>query len=150
MVNVARAVVLIALGTSATCSICRADLATCYVLRGSEAILDGDVGKKASAAIYKAHEQSYDSDQEMLFVLRVYKSHLKKGAYSITEAKLVLGAGNSQTLSGYQVTASDPEGIQNAVAEIEMAFKAGRIFELKPGEREGRVKTPLYAKPRKT
>lgn len=147
MGNVVRTLVLVTISTLAACSICRADLATCYVLRGSDARLDGDVGKKASAAIYRAHGLSDHSDQEMVFVLSLYKSPLKKGAYSIREAKLVLGTGNAQTLYGYELTASHPEGIQNAVAEIEKAFKAGRIFELKYGEREGPIKTPLYTKP---
>ena len=58
-------------------------------------------------------------------------------------ARLVIG--ESWTLTGYKITATDIDGIKNGVAEIVKAFEApdaGVIFRLAGGEREEPVEAP--------
>ena len=120
-------------------TIAHADLGTCLVLRGTNSHLDGELTQKASKAIYRAYEVSDNSDGNAVFILDI-AGDAPHGSYEIQRLRVVLN--DSQTIHGYRITASHSTGILNGVAEIKMAFEAGRIDYVKVGKRARAVAKP--------
>jgi|GEM_PF-2276646 hypothetical protein len=125
------------------CTPARADLANCFVLRGGDSL--GRVAvKKLRKTIHDAYQTSRDSDVDVMFLLEIDKRTRPKGGYTIRKASLVLG--ESWTIQGCRISASDLKGMQNGVAEICKAMKKGSVLRLKTGPRKGLLAKPLYDK----
>jgi hypothetical protein len=126
------------------CKSAYADVGTCFVLRGSDAQLEGEFFQKTAQSIYDAYARSFHSSESFVFVFDIMEPSRPKGSYAIQPADLVLGP---WTLRGYRITAPDVSGIKNGAAEIVSALKTGEIYRLQSGRRDGPVDTPLTRDP---
>ncbi|PHR93929.1 MAG: hypothetical protein COA78_32395 [Blastopirellula sp.] len=122
-------------------SAAKADLGNCMILRDSDSRLDGQLNEKLSKSIQEAYSRSNRSDSDMVFVLSI-TGDLPGGGYTIGKARLVLG--ESWTLHGYKISAHSEQGLQNGVQEINQAFAAGKIDDLKQGKRSKAIPAPQY------
>jgi hypothetical protein len=123
----------------------KADLANCIVLWRC----DGKVGRACemivSESIYDAYAGSENSADNLVFILDM-KSDLRAGEYAVDRTKLVFG--EAFTLDGYRIRAADTDGLMNGVIEIQKGLNDGRIYELRPGKRNGLLATPQYVQER--
>ena len=122
------------------CSIAHADLGNCFVFRGGDSHLDGDVYDESSKSIYEAYAASSNSDGDFIFLLDVTESSRPKGSYAIQRIRLIVG--DSWALKGYKISAPDVDGIRNGTAEVVHAFRSGDIYRLESGDRDEAVPAP--------
>jgi len=136
------AICLIAMaGSIACCSSVRADLANCFVYWRCQGNVGRACEKMVSQSIHNAYGASSLSADDLFFILSIVDRHAP-GEYSINYAKLTLS--EHWQLNGVRVQAGDLDGLLNGVREINKAFGDGRLFDMKPGKRDGLLDNPLY------
>ena len=126
------------------CEDIKADVGQCWVMFvfSVEDQLNAEQLQEVGRSIMRAHEKSRQSDGHILFICLISRNRQEREIlYRID--KTAMGTG-IDPVHGYRITASNFLGIQHAVAEVEAAFRQGRIYQVKSGARKNALDEALY------
>jgi hypothetical protein len=113
-----------------------ADLGAVHVFTRSQPEISDELEEQFLKRIADAHLHSRLGADHFHFFIRV-DSWMKDGSYGISVGRAPYIDEIAISISGSLT------GVENAIREIEMAFKQGTLYELKTARRKGPVKQPV-------